>query len=976
MKAKKERRTILTIIFVIVSLGLFVGSASAEDIICNGEVCEYPGGNYGYIIVKNDGKLTIDGNVSCKQVEVVKGTLHLYGGWEAEKFIVRNGTVYVKAYNSGITGTGTFFLQCDELLLEGGCVLTANGAGGDKRGVGGRSGDGHGGGGGYGGRGGNGYKANGGGTYGDYRSLTIEMGSASGSGYYGGGKIFIIAEKAAIHGTITANGEGRGNDYGGGSGGGILIQCEDIDFTGSISANGGNGSGDSKPGGGGGGGRIKIIYDTGFAVELLSQIQTNGGTAKYNGANGTIWTNVRPAPPALVAPDDGARVGNPPTFRFTVLDLSHELDGREYDRLSCKIELSRDNFETISKTFDQNISMEGWSELEYLSGNEAQFTPPEPLLPGRYQWRAYVYDVRLWSKPSEIYTFAVPPDGDGGILVESSADFLYADGKSPAIITATIMDSEGKGIAGKGVEMSVDDGGEISKVKDNGDGTYTATYTAGKTPGMVTITATTPDDFGTVEIKLGCPREPCEPCEICEPCEFCKPCDPCECEPSDVTTNTLVVTGTVYRPTGEIAENGLPVEVSITTQELTEKDTTGKIAGDGKYSATFVDMQNVVAKAGDEILVTVTDAQGKLIGQVRHTLTAAEVEATNTQIDVTPTIEPATVTLKLHKGINVISVPTEADKDLRMSDLAQNIGKENVAMIIRYDYEQGKFISYLPTFPYTSPANAVVQPNEGYIVVMKADKDVAFEGTTVSDKNPSDDKTAAPSLMPLILSSDFQSTSIPSLHSRACTECNEVACFVVTGNTKQAETRETLNEVTVNVRNLRTSQTVENVTGTLAGLGNYVATFVASSGEFMMRTGDKLEITAQDANHRFTIEPVIYTLTPDDISDYALFMPLRFSLPKQFDLLQNYPNPFNPETWLPYQLARDANVNISIYNTKGQLVRTLLMGNQRTGVYVQKGKAAYWDGRDNEGERVASGVYFYTLQAGDFTATRKMAIMK
>jgi len=133
MNAKKERRTILTTIFVIVSLGLSVGSASSEDIICNGETCRYPGGDYGYIIVKNDGKLTIDGNVSCKQVEVVKGTLHLYGGWEAEKFIVRNGTVYVTSYNSGITGTGTFFLQCDELLLEGGCVLTANGAGGETK---------------------------------------------------------------------------------------------------------------------------------------------------------------------------------------------------------------------------------------------------------------------------------------------------------------------------------------------------------------------------------------------------------------------------------------------------------------------------------------------------------------------------------------------------------------------------------------------------------------------------------------------------------------------------------------------------------------------------------------------------------------------------------------------------------------------------------------------------------------------------
>jgi hypothetical protein len=968
MKTKKARRTIyLTMFFVIASLGLSVGFASAQDIICNGEICTYPGGDYGYIIVKNDGKLTVNGDVNCKQVEVVKGTLTLYGGWKAEKFIVRNGTVYVTPYNSAITGTGTFFLQCEELLLEGGCVLSANGAGGETKGNGGSDSD-AGGGGGYGGRGGSGYhsKASGGSTYGDYRSLDIEMGSQGGGSSYGsggrgGGKIFIIAQKASVHGTITANGN---NGEGGGSGGGIFIKCEEIDFTGSISANGGNGYiGDD---GGGGGGRIKIIYDTGFAVELLSQIQAKGGTGYNNGANGTIWTDVRPAPPALVVPGDGARVGNPPTFRFTVLDLSHELDGRKYDTLSCKIELSQDNFETICKTFDQNISIEGWSELQYTSGNEAQFTPPEPLLEGCYQWRAYVYDVRLWSEPSEVHTVFV---GKGTIPVESSAYSLYADGKSTATITATVTDSKGKPITDETVEMSVDGGGKISSpAKHEGDGKYTATYTAGTTPGTVTITAkaTKLNAFGTVEIKLGC-----SPCD----CD----CPPCDCE--DVSTNTLAVTGTVYRETGEVAENGLPVEVSITTQRLTEKDDTGKTAGDGQYSVTFFDMQKPVAKAGDEILVTVKDTQGKLEGQNRHTLTAAEVEAKETRIDVTPfkTYDVKPVTLTLRKGINVISVPVK--EGLRMSDLVEHIGKDNVSMIIRYDYTQDKFISYLPTFPKDSPANVVVQPGEGYIVVMKTEKKVEFE------EKLSDDETAAPLLMPLSLSSNGQSTSI----------------FVVTGNVRQEETGRllrrpfaslwasahcndiALNKVAVRIRNLRTGQTVRDVTGTLAGYGNYVATFVASEEEFMTRSGDKLEITAQDANHRLTIEPVIHTLTPDEISDCALIMPLHLSLPKQSALLQNYPNPFNPETWIPYQLARDANVNISIYSIKGQLIRTLHLGNQSAGIYVQKGKAAYWDGRDNEGERVASGVYFYTLQVreviprigvGDFTATRKMVIVK
>jgi hypothetical protein len=93
-------------------------------------------------------------------------------------------------------------------------------------------------------------------------------------------------------------------------------------------------------------------------------------------------------------------------------------------------------------------------------------------------------------------------------------------------------------------------------------------------------------------------------------------------------------------------------------------------------------------------------------------------------------------------------------------------------------------------------------------------------------------------------------------------------------------------------------------------------------------------------------------------------------------LFQNFPNPFNPDTWIPYLVARDAPVIISIYNARGQLVRNLYLGEQKAGVYVRTDRAAYWDGRDDKGEKVASGVYFYTLRAGDFTATRKMVILK
>ena len=98
--------------------------------------------------------------------------------------------------------------------------------------------------------------------------------------------------------------------------------------------------------------------------------------------------------------------------------------------------------------------------------------------------------------------------------------------------------------------------------------------------------------------------------------------------------------------------------------------------------------------------------------------------------------------------------------------------------------------------------------------------------------------------------------------------------------------------------------------------------------------------------------------------------------PKETALLVNYPNPFNPETWIPYQLAEPTEVTITIYAVNGALVRTLALGLQPAGMYQNRSRAAYWDGRNAVGEPVASGVYFYTLTAGDFTATRKMLIQK
>ena len=120
-----------------------------------------------------------------------------------------------------------------------------------------------------------------------------------------------------------------------------------------------------------------------------------------------------------------------------------------------------------------------------------------------------------------------------------------------------------------------------------------------------------------------------------------------------------------------------------------------------------------------------------------------------------------------------------------------------------------------------------------------------------------------------------------------------------------------------------------------------------------------------------------------DLTDVKLQTGIRFLehllsvlVPKETALLPNYPNPFNPETWIPYRLAEDAFVTVTIYDQSGRVVRRLNVGHQTAAAYERRSKAIYWDGRNEVGDKVASGIYFYTLTAGDFSATRKMLILK
>ena len=133
-----------------------------------------------------------------------------------------------------------------------------------------------------------------------------------------------------------------------------------------------------------------------------------------------------------------------------------------------------------------------------------------------------------------------------------------------------------------------------------------------------------------------------------------------------------------------------------------------------------------------------------------------------------------------------------------------------------------------------------------------------------------------------------------------------------------------------------------------------------------------LELTTPAATFNLRSQPLV-NLGPNENQVTLILKP---RVPEASSLLQNYPNPFNPETWIPYGLSEDAQVTIEIYNTTGEMVQRLVIGHKATGLYYSTDRAAYWDGQNQSGEQVASGIYFYRIVAGQYDQTRKMVILK
>ena len=297
----------------------------------------------------------------------------------------------------------------------------------------------------------------------------------------------------------------------------------------------------------------------------------------------------------------------------------------------------------------------------------------------------------------------------------------------------------------------------------------------------------------------------------------------------------------------------------------------------------------------------------------------------------------------LLKGLNMLSVPLAPVTPMTAKSLVAMAG---ATTIIQLDEVNQRFVAWTPGAP---DDGFPIEGGKGYIVNVPQPRNFTFIGAPWTDQTQM--TAAAPSVI---------SAELPQ----------EAWAFVVSGH---LEGQPAFDGYQVIVRNLRTDSMV-----TASVQKDYFAAATADlTRRSVVRVGDVVELRVIGPNGNMESQTLSFKVTPEHLANAVLSVRLDgIGQPTQNLLLQNYPNPFNPETWIPYQLSEDSDISISIYGTTGELVRTLSLGFQSAGFYNSRSRAAYWDGRNELGERVASGIYFYQLTTPDFQQTRRLVIVK
>ena len=293
---------------------------------------------------------------------------------------------------------------------------------------------------------------------------------------------------------------------------------------------------------------------------------------------------------------------------------------------------------------------------------------------------------------------------------------------------------------------------------------------------------------------------------------------------------------------------------------------------------------------------------------------------------------------QLPAGLNMLSLPLKPTEPHTARSLMEKLG---ATVIIKLENNPERFVGFSMA---DSGEGFAIEGGSGYIVNMAQARVASFVGGAWSNAVP---VQAAPSIQKAV----------------------DAWAFVLSANVASAE------NMTFTVHNPRTGD-AQTMTA-MQTSDNFQAVWADLSRKAVIATGDVLEIRVHNETGRF-VGSLHHEVTSTDVSRAfaQLHLDPAAMRPAQTALFANYPNPFNPETWLPYQLSEDANVQIHIYDALGRQVRVLDLGFQNSGFYLHKDSAAYWNGRNNAGEKLASGMYFYQLIAGDYTATRRLVIVK
>jgi hypothetical protein len=263
--------------------------------------------------------------------------------------------------------------------------------------------------------------------------------------------------------------------------------------------------------------------------------------------------------------------------------------------------------------------------------------------------------------------------------------------------------------------------------------------------------------------------------------------------------------------------------------------------------------------------------------------------------------------------------------------------------VIKIDEKRQRFVGFTSADP---DDGFPIEGGKGYIVNMEEGKTVAFVGAAWTNTPPV--------------------SAAPPVASR-----DSAWAFIVNGPVYEWDGQPCV----VTVKSLKTG---ESVTDYVDEDGYFSAVVANLTRKSVVQTGDEVEVTVRDLKGEIVAGPIQKRITKADIHRAFARLSLTIGevIPSETILLQNYPNPFNPETWIPFRLSQTSDVTINIYDISGELVRVLHLGQKPAGNYISADKAAYWDGRNESGEQVSSSLYFYTLKTADYSASRRMVIMK